>query len=232
MGDLLIGVGILLAIIGPLLLIPVAWLLYRYAMRPLVVRIATPALSTDSARGLALGITVGLLAAVIAASYFPGKQQFDALCAQHSQPQIGRRVYVEGFYADKLFPYQAAAYIRDQGFTFVEAPDPYEDGVYLRYTFDGSKTHSEVIEAPTSLFGFRQTFSEISGSITMTEKVIYETSTDSELARAVDLVYMGGPLSLFLGSYAMSSCPDLRTAKGSEDFNTFYNLETLVLHSR
>jgi len=231
-GDLLIGVGILLAIIGPLLLIPVAWLLYRYAIRPLVVRIATPPLSTDSARGLALGIAVGLLAAVIAASYLPGKQQFDALCAQHSQPQMGRRVYVEGFYADKIFPYQAAGYIRDQGFTFIEAPDPYEPGVYLRYTFDGSETHSEAIESPTSLFGFRQTFSEVSSSITMTEKVIYEISTGSEVARAADLVYMGGPFSLFLGSYATASCPDIRTPEGSADFKTFYSLEGLVLHSR
>jgi len=35
MGDLLIGISVLLAIIGPLLLIPVAWLLYRFALRPL-----------------------------------------------------------------------------------------------------------------------------------------------------------------------------------------------------
>ena len=38
MGDLLIGISVLLATIGPLLLIPVAWLLYRFALRPLASR--------------------------------------------------------------------------------------------------------------------------------------------------------------------------------------------------
>lgn len=232
MSDLLIGIGVLLAVIGPLLLIPVAWVLYRLAIRPLVVRIATPSLSTESARGLALGITVGLLAAAIAASYFPGKREFDELCAQHAQPQIGLRVFVDSFYADKLFPYQAAAYMRDQGFAFVEAPDPYEKGVLLRYTFDGAEVQSEVIEALSSLYGLRQTLTVLSSSLHMTEKTIYDLATRSELARAAEVVYDGGPLSLFLGSYAMSSCPDPSTAQGSEDFNTFYNLEGLVLHSR
>lgn len=231
MGDLLIGIGVLLAVIGPLLLIPVAWVLYRLAIRPLVVRIATPSLSADSARGLALGITVGLLAAAIAASYFPGKQQFDALCAQHAQPQIGRRVFVEGFYADELFDYEAAGYIRDKGFTFVEAPDPYKQGVLLRYTLDGAEIQSEIIESPSSLYGLRQTLTVLSSSLHISEKTIYDLATRSELARAAQVTYDGGPLSLFLGSYAMTSCPDIRTTKGSEDFNTYYNLETLALHS-
>ena len=230
MGDLLIGIGVLLAVIGPLLLIPVVWVLYRYAIRPLVERIATPSLSAASARGLALAITVGLLAAVITASYLPGKQHFDALCAQHATPQIGNRVFVDGFYADQLFAYEAANYLRDQGFTFVEAPDPYKQGVLLRYTLDGNKIRSETIDAPSSLYGLRQTFTDVSDSIHLTEKTIYAISTRAEFARAAQVVYNGGPLSLFLGSYGMTSCPDIRTSQGSEDFNTYYHLETLVLH--
>lgn len=232
MGDWLIGIGVLLAIVGPLLLIPIAWLLYRFAVRPLVARIAAPWLSSESARGLALGITVGLLAAAIAASYFPGKQQFDNLCAQHGQPQIGRRVYVDGFYADKLFAYEAAGYIRDRGFAFIEAPDPYKQGVLLRYTLDGSEILTDTIEAPSSLYGLRQTVSVISSDLYISEKTVYEIATLSELARAAEVVYNGGPLSLFLGSYAMTSCPDIRTSQGSADFDKFYNLESLVLHSR
>ena len=116
-------------------------------------------------------------------------------------------------------------------FASVEAPDPYNQGVLLRYTFDGDELQSEVIEAPSSLYGLRHTFTVISSSLHMTEKTIYELATRSELARAAEVVYDGGPLSLFLGSYAMSSCPDIRTTQGSADFNTYYNLEALVLHS-
>jgi hypothetical protein len=196
-----------------------------------VVRIATPSLSPESARGLALGVTVGLLAAGVAASYLPGKQQFDALCAEHAQPRIGNRVFVEGFYADALFAYEAAGYIRDQGFTFIEAPDPYKQGVLLRYTLDGGEIQTEIIDAPSSLYGLRKTLTVISPSLYITEKTIYAISTRAEFARAGEVVYDGGPLSLLLGSYAMTSCPDIRTAEGSADFNTFYNLETLVLHA-
>lgn len=233
MGDFLIGIGVLLAIIGPLLLIPIAWLFYRFIIRPLIIRLAGTRISQGDATRFALGLTVGILAAAIAASYYPGKQHFDALCAVNATPQLTRQVHVDGFFADKLFPYQAAQYIVHGEFISVEAPDPYKPGVYVRYDAspDGT-THPTVINAPTSLFGFRQTFSELPGSITMTEKVIYERATNIELARAASITYMGGPLSLFLGSYGMASCPDLATAEGSEAFNTFYNLETLTLRSR
>jgi hypothetical protein len=233
MGDFLIGIGILLAIIGPLLLIPVAWLLYRLIVRPLVVRLAGKRLSAADAQLFALGLTVGVLAAAIAASYYPGKQQFDTLCAENATPQMNRQVHVDGFYADQLFPYQAAQYIQNGDFTYIEAPDPDEAGVYLRYERDADGVvQPRVVDSPSSVFGFHQTFSELPGSLTMTEKVIYERSTEIELARAVSITYMGGPLSLFLGSYGMSSCPDPRTAVGSEQFNTFYNLETLSLRSQ
>ncbi len=233
MGDFMIGIGVLLAIIGPLLLIPVAWLLYRFALRPLASRLAGARLSSNDTSRFALGLTVGILAAVIAASYYPGKQQFDELCAEHAKPQLSRRVLVDGFYADNLFAYQAAQYIQNGEFTFVEAPDPYKRDVYLRYERDSDGNVSpEVIEAPVSRFGLRQSFSELRGGMTMTEKVIYERTADTELARAASVTYMGGPFSLFLGAYAISSCPDPVTAKGSEAFNTFYHLETLVLRSR
>jgi hypothetical protein len=38
-----------------------------------------------------------------------------------------------------------------------------------------------------------------------------------------------GPLSIFLGSCATSSCPEVRSDKGSRHFKTFYELETIVL---
>ena len=43
------------------------------------------------------------------------------------------------------------------------------------------------------------------------------------------MTYQGGPLALFLGAYAVESCPDIREAQGSRAFMTFYDLEAIVL---
>ncbi len=100
----------------------------------------------------------------------------------------------------------------------------------MLYTIgEDGQAASQEISAPTSQFGYRETFSQPGSTLTLTEKLIYERSTGEELARAASVHYMGGPLSLFLGSYASASCPDPVTPDGSEDFSRFYNLETLVL---
>ena len=46
-----------------------------------------------------------------------------------------------------------------------------------------------------------------------------------ELARAGQVVYLGGPLSLLLGAYAMSTCPDVMTPEGATNFEIYYVLE-------
>ena len=65
----------------------------------------------------------------------------------------------------------------------------------------------------------------------MTEKVVYEIETKRELARAASINYRGGPLSLFLGTYGISSCPDIVSEEGSRQFRTFYNLESIILRA-
>ena len=63
------------------------------------------------------------------------------------------------------------------------------------------------------------------------EKLAYEIETSRGLAKAAEIVYRGGPLSIFLSVYGMSSCPDIRSEEGSEQFRTFYDLETITLHT-
>ena len=232
MGDFLLGIGFLLAILGPLLLVPVTWLLYRFVAWPVVRRAAPPAFSPGWARLLALALSIVVVAATVVLSYLPGRWEYDRLCAQHATPVISSQVKTDGFYRTRLYPYEARKYLVEGPFAFVEAPDMYKNGVYLRYSRAAeSEIHSEPVPGISSAYGVRETFSQLPGSIMMTEKVVYEIASDRELARAAHIVYQGGPLSLFLGAYAMSSCPDIRSEEGSRHFRTFYELESIVLRA-
>ncbi|MCP5110722.1 MAG: hypothetical protein GY953_07805 [bacterium] len=219
----------LLVVLGPLLLIPITWVLYRFAARPILAALLRPRASESSLRWASLAITAFVVAVTLAGSYFPGKREFDRLCSEHAVPSIADRVEVDGFFRTRMFPYEAKGFL--ESFSFVEAPDPYREDVTLRYVRDGDDVRRDEVTARQSRYVVRQRFSQLDFGITMTEKYIYELATRRELARAASINYHGGPLSLLLGVYAMSSCPDIRTVDGSRDFMTFYNLETEVLRA-
>ena len=230
MGDALIGLGVVLAILGPLLLIPVIWLLYRCLWWALVRWSPPDKLKKSTTRLVAIALALVLVAGSMVASYLPGYWKFQRLCAQHAVPDASFRARVDGFFREQMFPYQAHKYLSQDSFSFVEAPDPYKKGILLRYSKgDDGELKQEQIPAISSRYGFRETFSELPGGITMTEKVIYEIESELERARAANINYRGGPLWLFLGSYGTSSCPDILSEEGSLHFGTFYDLESIVL---
>jgi len=219
MDDLLIGLGVLLAVLGPILTIPVIWALYRFALKPFF---------GPGWKGWALAIA--LVVTVLTASYLPGKRAFDDRCEAAGPPAVSERVEVGGFYRTAAFPYEAANYIVHDGFEYVEAPDPYKDDVIIRYTLasDGAVKQEEVGEL-RSKYGVKRTYALLDDGVSVTEKVVYEIATGRELARAAEYVYHGGPLAVFLGSMSMDSCPDPRTPEGSRQFGIFYDLEKIVL---
>jgi len=232
MEDFGFGIGVLLAIFGPLLLIPVTWLVYRGLTRPLVHRLMLQHEHSSARVWVASLSAPALVALVMAASYFPGKVEFDRLCAQHATPSISRRVAAEGFYRARMFPYEARPFLDEGGFRFVEAPDIYNQARFFRYVMSASGAiDQQAIEELQSRYGVEKTFSTMSFGITMNEKIIYVLASREELARAAYIVYAGGPLSLFLGSYALASCPDAASPEGAIAFHTFYNLETTALRA-
>ena len=219
MADFLIGLGVLLALAGPLLLIPVVWLIYRFALRPFF-----------GSRSKALTVATGLVALLLASTYFPGRQAFDRMCAAEGAPVIQRRVTAFGFFRSEMFPYEAVLYITQNNFQFIEAPDPYRKDVTIRYTLAST---GEVRQAETetlrSQYGVRKTYELLEGGVSKTEKVIYELESGEELAHASELVYQGGPLAVFLGTFGLTSCPNPRTPEGARDFRIFYDFESYVL---
>jgi hypothetical protein len=154
------------------------------------------------------------------------------LCAQHAKPLVSERVATTGFYRNRLYPYEARRYLGNDSFQFVESPHMYKKEGYIRYSrTDSDRIHEQEVSELRSLYGVREDFTRLRYGILMTEKVVYEIESHRELARAAQIVYEGGPLSLFLGVYGMSSCPDVRSIKGSHYFQTFYDLETITLRA-
>lgn len=229
MEGLAFGVGILVAVLGPLLLVPVIYLLYRYGLLGLL-QPHWPEADTGSLKVVALVLSAVVVVGVVGLSYLPGRLEFNRLCAEHGSPTVSERIRADGFYRTQLFPYEAHAYLRDVGFDYIEAPDPYRPDTDLRYTLaeNGELAQEEVTEL-RSRHGVRQEVVQSRLGTARTEKVIYELDTGNELARASSLIYDGGPLSLFLGVYGTTSCPNVRTREGSAAFQTFYELEKRVL---
>jgi hypothetical protein len=227
MSSLAMGLGVLLAIAGPLLLLPITWMLYRFLIRPILARVLQHRISRTSLGISALAIAAVLVTAVMILSYLPGKREFNRICAEHANPRIADRVNTEGFFRTRLFPYEARPFL--ETFSFLEAPDPYRKGVTLRYVRNGDEVRSVEVTTLKSQYGVRKSFLTKPFGITMSTKNIYELSTNRELARAAMIHYQGGPLGLLLGSYGSSSCPDILSEEGSRDFRKFYDLETIVL---
>lgn len=219
----------LLAILGPLLLLPVWWLVYRFGTLPLLRSIWSKK-PPGQTKAAALSLALLFMLVILAVSYVPGRVEYGRLCARDGSPVVSERVDVEGLLYGPLFQYEARPLLDDGGFDFVEAPDQYRDGIYVRYTLaeDGGLEREEV-GSLRSRYGLRKELITHPRGTIRTQKVVYELGSERELARAANLVYEGGPLSIFLGVYGMSSCPDIRTAQGSEDFRVFYELETHVL---
>jgi hypothetical protein len=222
MGDVLMGLGVLLAIIGPLLLIPITWLLYRFVLKPFL-----------GSTKLALPLSILVVAAAMALTYLPGRRAFDRRCTAAGPPVVSEQVNVGGFFRTAMYAYEAAVYLTQDGFDFVEAPDPYRKGVNLRYTkaSNGEVRQEEVMEIE-SLHAVRETYEQVDGGISSVEKVIYEVATGRALGRATQLIYQGGPLSILLGTMGIASCPDPATAQGGKEFQIFYDLESYVLRAK
>ena len=229
MGEVAIGIGMLLAILGPVLLLPATWVIYRFGVRPLWW-VAVPSDATTARGRLAPMITSALLVlGSVGVSYAWGRAEFTRLCAVRGTPEIHRTVEVDGFFRTPLFAYEARQILDAGVFEFVEGPMPRADA-FMRYRLDerGDLEEMEVADL-SSQYGVRETLETARAGTTIMERTVYEIDSEAELARAASLTYMGGPLSIFLGVYGMASCPDIRSPEGSEHFRQFYDLALVVL---
>jgi hypothetical protein len=225
-----IGLGVLLAIFGPVLLIPLIWIIYRIGTKRLARRIVGSEAPATKARLLGLCSAAAVVGGVLAASYIPGKISFERLCDEEGVPVIHRRTRTDGYFRTSIFPYEAQSILAQGPFRFVEGPDPYKQGSYVSYESDpDGPVQERDVDAPTADYEVEKEFEQAAWGILVTRKTIRDRRSGEELAKAANITYQGGPLSLFFGTHAMDSCPDVRSPDGSTNFETFYNLERIVL---
>lgn len=223
------GIGILVALLGPVLLLPGIWLVYRLLVCPLWRVVTKRRRSPEPGRLGPLTVATVLVLGSVGSTYAWGKADFDRLCTLHGTPEISRTVRVDGYFQTPLFSYQARQILQEGSFRFVEGPIRGAE-TFMRYRLDGRGGLDEVeVTELSSEYGMREAIETAFGGTTIMQRVVYEINSETRLARAASLTYGGGPLSIFLGVYGMSSCPDLRSPEGSEHFRQFYELTDIVL---
>jgi hypothetical protein len=224
------GLGIIIAVFGPLLLIPAVFIIARWPLRRWAGKWANQRFGSDS--GVMLMVMAAVVVAVIVlASYLPGRMEYEHLCEVHA-PVITEVTDAPGFYVTELYAYQAENFLREWGFSYVEAPDMYKEGRILRYEVgNDGKTIVTEIAAPTSRYTVSDTTRKLGNTLVLHEKRIFETATGREMAHAGGVTYHGGYLHLVLGVYGMSSCPSPGTAKESQQFGDNYYLVRKVLRT-
>ena len=224
------GLGIIIAVFGPLLLIPIVLIVARWPLRRLMGKWADRCFGSFSGF-VRLFVAIVLVATVVLASYLPGRMEYEHLCELHA-PVITEATDAPGFYATELYPYLAERFLREWGFSYIEAPDMYKEGRTLRYEVgsDGKTVVTE-IAAPTSRYAVSDTTRSLGNTLVLQEKRIFERASGRELAHAGSVTYHGGYLHLLLGGYGMSYCPHPGTIKASQEFDDFYYLVRKVLKS-
>lgn len=224
--------GLFMAVFGPLFFLVPIYLLSRYPLRWALAGWLQRRYGRSAGwirRGLALVIVV----AAVLLSWLPGRLELSRQCELHQRPVIKRLQHADGFYRETMFAYEAEQYLREWGFSWVEAPDPYryqQSPRYLRYSkgADG-KTELTEIPAPSAELSVSSTHQELPGDLSLSLKRISVRASGEELAHAGSAIYHGGPLSLLLGVYGVAHCPDPRSAEGGKFFDDYYYLERKVM---
>jgi len=217
------GIGILLAIFGPLLLIVPMVLVYRLLV------CSNPATRFGWSKGMprfayAMIAAVSVLL-VVGATYLPGKLEFNRLCENLAEPKIIERARADGFFLDDSTADSfGMRYLRNEGFDWFETRDIYKPDGYARYRKEGDKIVRETVSELTARYTVQSMHEKRSLGIVVDRVAVTERVSGKLLAQAHSVTYHGGPLSLLLVLYGMSDCPDVRTQQGSRQFNVYYHL--------
>lgn len=217
------GLGILLGIFGPFLLIVPMAVMYWLFVR------SNPAARFGWSRGtprLAYAMTAVLsVLLVVGTTYLPGKLEFNRLCESLAEPRPTERARADGFFLDDSTADSfGMRYLRDEGFAWFETRDIYKRDGYARYRKQGEEVVREPVSELKALYTVQSTFEERSPGLQVNRVVVTERASGKLLAEAHSVTYHGGPLSLLLGLYGLSSCPSVHTQQGSRQFNAYYHL--------
>jgi hypothetical protein len=222
--------GLLLAVLGPLLLLlPIAFLYLLFRRAGIGARFG---LGASQARLAHLCGSTALVLGAVLASYLPGRLEFERLCADLAEPRIFGKVRVEGFFLDDLTANSfGQRYLGEEGFAWFETHDIYKRGQFMRFRKAGDKVRTEPVTELQSRHVVKSATEIRDRTIHVSRTAISERESGRLLAEAHSVIYHGGPLGIVLGVYGMSNCPNPITPEGSRQFNLYYHLVREVLGS-
>lgn len=204
------AVGIIWALLAPLLLVPViallAWLLSRAR-----VKFAVP-LSV-----LAVVLTVSVF-------WFIDWSEFDRICKTEGAPTVYRRDTAEGIFLNSGTSNSfGMRYLQDEGFSWVEARSVTEPNGWVRYERSANGTITTArISSITARYEVREDFIKPNGHTDMSRTQVVDRSTGEVVAKAGSANFDGGRMNAVLGVWGARSCPSPMSSP--EGFDGFYHL--------
>ena len=198
-------IGLLWAMLAPLLLLPLAWVLVK------LLRLRWPA-------------SLGIVAVVTLVVWLPERLAFHNRCVAMGEPTILKTVNADGFFLDDPTANSfGMRYLQKPGFLWLEARSIYNRSKFTRYDKDGEKINQREIDDLTAQYVLTSTLSE-EGSWNVSRTEISDLSSGEKLAWAESGNFDGGIAKWVLGAYGTSHCPS-----DSDTFKKMYELawETL-----
>lgn len=208
-------IGILWAMLAPLLLVPV------------VLALAHVLSGFGKARAWAMAIV--LTVAPVVAIYALDRREFSNLCTELGRPTITDRAVADGIYLNSETANSfGTRYVLNDGFAWLERQDIYDRSGFVRVTRqpDGSLAE-EKIARPTARYEVRETFETGPKKVGIQKITVIDRQSGRELAHAADANFQGGRLWWLLGAHGSASCLSVLT--DSQGFDDFYHLARKTL---
>jgi hypothetical protein len=213
-------IGLIWALFAPLLLVLFVWILARLARRagvPRPWRFWGP---------------VVVVAGTTLAFWVPERLAFEDHCDASSQPTILETAVADGFFLDDQTANSfGMRYLQEEGFSWLEARSIYDRKRFTRYEKADGKIEQREIEQTSAEYTVRSNL-KIEKHWSTTETEIFKTRTGEKMAWANNSHFEGGTMKWVLGVHGTASCPDPRSAEGSERFQAFYHLAKNTLRPR
>lgn len=214
-------VGLAWAAFAPIVLVVAIALLSR-ALRPLTTGGAWP-------------LAIGAVLLPVAGAWWMDHAAFRTLCETSAGTAVHRTARADGIYLNSGTANSfGMRYLHDEGFAWVEAANIYRRDSYVRYAIadrtagtDSARITTTEIPALTAQYEVRETFTQATPYVGVSETQVIERRSTEVLARTWSANFNGGRARWVLGAWGARDCPSARTDPSA--FARGYHLAKLTL---
>ena len=206
------GLGILWALIAPLLLLIPCGLLFALLS------------FTRWSRSMRIAVATGLVIAAVGTIWRLDHKEFVSICEGVGKPRIFESGAADGFYLDSPTANSfGMSYLHEQGFTWLEMNSIYDRSKIERVIRDSNgQIRTEPADSINARYEVRETFEQPYPHTALSMKRVIDRRTGMVMAQAGSANFSGGRMQWALGVYGTRSCPSAMS--DSADFQDYYYL--------